>query len=116
MTKRIWYNDKLYVMSIIFSKHAYARIRERCINEDKIIEIIKKGFRYVLENAEDNLGAGYNNNIYAKFTSTAGNFKVLLVAKWYSGLLYISVVTILLDLYDSNNFKRSKKDTKEYLI
>lgn len=107
----ILHNNKPYKLNISFSKHATERLYLRCFSHNEVINIIKKGFHFILSDAYHN-----KRKLPEKRLKTLifvpDKCKLILSVNWNSRktVVNISVITLLLDYqrpYDS--FK--KKDT-----
>ena len=116
MKQIINFEGEEYSVNIIFTNHALDRGNDRCVSESKVIRCIEKGFGYLLDDAEINWSCPHR--MYSRLIHSSENFMVIAFSRWnaYETEINISIITVILDLFNPRHNRRNPKHTKTHTI
>ena len=100
-------------IKLIYTYHAEEQMRDRLVSKERVENLIRRGFYFLLEDAQRNLQ--YKNSFYSELINTQ-SFRAIIFASWSNDLSYlnIAVITVMLDFYKKK--RKRKANTNVYRL
>lgn len=98
---------------LIYTYHAEEQMKDRLVLKERVENLIRRGFFFLLEDAKRNLQR--KNYFYSELINTQA-FRAVVFASWNGDLSYLNVVviTVMLDFYKKK--RKRKANTNVYRL